>query len=508
MKNTDALYELIQALTKNEKRYFKLYCSGLTSRDSSNYLLLFEAMERQKEYDADALKRSLRKPSLVKNLSSEKNYLFNLILDSLAAYHKDEPEYRIRMMLSKARLLYDKSQLKASYKLLMSAKKLAVIYDIKGLLMDISSLENNYFLHTWDVTGFKGCVEEERIMLEEIININSYKKLLVDLLELANKETYSRDPELRAKMDAIMNEELLQDENKAICFQSRLMFHHVWTHYYHRTKEHDKLVGSNKSLLHLFESNFDYTSIHLNDYLSVISNFMVDAMSFENLAGVEYGMKRMEEFPEKFKEFLSPVVQDNHRHLYLDLSIRVNTWLGNFEKTIEVLSELRPLVKDPRVLKPFRRQSFVFHGALALFAFKRYKEAFRLLQETFDINDTTTGNYVFFMQTMFLRAMMHYELDNYDVLEEHASWLRQFLTKQNKLHRTENELLKFFSDLPGCTTYKERDRLFKELYDVLSSLSKDKYEYPFLFALRFVYKWVKSKAEGRLFTDTAREPGL
>ena len=50
-KASDSLHRLIKSLTKPEKRYFKVFSSRHVIGDQNNYLVLFDAIDRQGEYD-------------------------------------------------------------------------------------------------------------------------------------------------------------------------------------------------------------------------------------------------------------------------------------------------------------------------------------------------------------------------------------------------------------------------------------------------------------------------
>ena len=61
MKHSDILFDLIKSLHKSEKRFFKLL-GGLQQGDK-NYLRLFDAMEKQPQYDErDFLSRYSQEP--------------------------------------------------------------------------------------------------------------------------------------------------------------------------------------------------------------------------------------------------------------------------------------------------------------------------------------------------------------------------------------------------------------------------------------------------------------
>ena len=76
----DSLHQLIQALSKTEKKYFKDF-SG-----QGNYIILFDAINNQEEYDEAKLLKKFAKEPFVKNFSVAKNYLYEAILRSLRAY--------------------------------------------------------------------------------------------------------------------------------------------------------------------------------------------------------------------------------------------------------------------------------------------------------------------------------------------------------------------------------------------------------------------------------------
>ena len=66
---SDALFQLIHSMHKAEKRNFKLYIKRNSSNQDLKVIQLFDALDRQNEYDEKAL---------LKKLSSTKTQLANL----------------------------------------------------------------------------------------------------------------------------------------------------------------------------------------------------------------------------------------------------------------------------------------------------------------------------------------------------------------------------------------------------------------------------------------------
>ena len=81
-RNTDELFQLIQSLSKSEKRIFKLHVKRISGSDDLKILALFDALDSMAEYDEEKL---LRKNSSIQKqqLSNMKAYLYKQILSSL-----------------------------------------------------------------------------------------------------------------------------------------------------------------------------------------------------------------------------------------------------------------------------------------------------------------------------------------------------------------------------------------------------------------------------------------
>src|SRR2546423_12681940 len=122
--SSDQLFRLIKSLTKSEKRYFKLFASRHTIGEKNDYVVLFEAIDSQEEYDEKKLmknfKHAFQSPSAI-----AKARLYEIILRSLDAYHANSSiDVEIRKLLHYSEILFKKSLYKDSDKALSKAKRL------------------------------------------------------------------------------------------------------------------------------------------------------------------------------------------------------------------------------------------------------------------------------------------------------------------------------------------------------------------------------------------------
>lgn len=105
------LFDLIHALSANDKRIFKLYAQGYGSQkdDDKLYIKLFDEIAKQSTYDENALKEKLGNRSFNSQPTPFKNHLFNLIIKTLAPIQEPaEISIEINQKISSINFLYQK----------------------------------------------------------------------------------------------------------------------------------------------------------------------------------------------------------------------------------------------------------------------------------------------------------------------------------------------------------------------------------------------------------------
>jgi hypothetical protein len=72
MSEKNDLHKLIHSLTPNEKAYFKKFAYKSKDDKENPYLVMFDAILKQDEYDEEALKKKLKNTKLINNFSAAK----------------------------------------------------------------------------------------------------------------------------------------------------------------------------------------------------------------------------------------------------------------------------------------------------------------------------------------------------------------------------------------------------------------------------------------------------
>ncbi|MAR68633.1 MAG: hypothetical protein CL833_15395, partial [Crocinitomicaceae bacterium] len=161
MKASTELFDLVQSLTKSEKRFFKL-TSSLQSGEK-NYLKIFDHIEKQKVYDEDLLKHEFRNETFVKHFPSEKNHLYKLILKSLRSFHSDKTISSIlKQEVKNIEILYRKALFAECNKFVTRAKKQAIMHE--------------KFYYWFELLGW------EKLLLEEAYEAGKFDRNLDELI--------------------------------------------------------------------------------------------------------------------------------------------------------------------------------------------------------------------------------------------------------------------------------------------------------------------------------------
>ncbi len=138
MSNTDDLFLLVKSLSRNEKRYFKVFASKQKGGEKKNYMRLFEAVDKHEAYNEEKLKDKFKGESFVKYLSSEKKYLVQMILKCMRNFHTgDTVEMQMKELLQDEAFLRSKNLNYLRKKTLEKAQKLALKYEKWPVLLQV-----------------------------------------------------------------------------------------------------------------------------------------------------------------------------------------------------------------------------------------------------------------------------------------------------------------------------------------------------------------------------------
>lgn len=168
---SNALFKLIRKMTPSEKRYFKRFGLLQQKKDSNKYILLFDAINEQNEYNEQALLKQFKGYDFINNFSEIKKYLFNQIQKALRNYHSQSSiDIVLYNYLSDISVLYGKELYVECNRIIKKAKKIATKHEKFSLLLLLNEWKRNVLRISHHVDGIQNYLEKEVTKDQEYIS--------------------------------------------------------------------------------------------------------------------------------------------------------------------------------------------------------------------------------------------------------------------------------------------------------------------------------------------------
>lgn len=178
------IFQLIRSMSQSEKRYFKRYLL-LYGGKESNIGKLFDAFNRQKNYDEEKLKRSA---TYLSGFAQHKKRLGEILMRSLRSYHTNATtSIRIKAHLIDAAILRQKRLYNYGIASLKKAGKLAAKTEDQLSELHVYNLVDEFLFDARDPASFE---KSREILLKEKALLHNYAEL-VEFKNHAKEQFYN-----------------------------------------------------------------------------------------------------------------------------------------------------------------------------------------------------------------------------------------------------------------------------------------------------------------------------
>ncbi len=457
MTKKGALFKLIAAMSKAEKRHFKQFAKA--NSFASNYLALFEAIEMQEAYDEKAIKIQFEGEIFVKQLHVTKNYLQNFILKSLRVFHqKPSKDAELKNLLRDVELLYSKGLYDHCHYALKKAEKMAQVYECHTALLEVYGWKRKLLLmHLGSEKSGEAVthiLKQEKEDLNQMLELNEYWHLTYNILNIF------RDEKQKA---ALQNHPLLNTPPNEQHIRAVILHYHiqyVWTMI---NGNPEKAARDLDKLIELLEKRPERIRDEPNAYMTALGNKIGMLLQTRQLEEVPKLIRKIRNVPTDFNI-------KNRQKINLTLLLRTyNIELelyrdtGQYDKGIALIGEAKALIKkEHKHISEEYILQFYYQFAYIYFMQKDYATALDWLNKM--VNESFEGSRQDLqIYARLLILMIHLELDNIIVLKYSMAAYRRFLKKRRQLETFEKILLKFFSKICMAFPY-EYPTLFRQLY--------------------------------------------
>ncbi len=475
MKPSTELFDLIKSLSKSEKRFFKLSSSLQTGE--KNYLRIFDAIEKQKDYDEEALKNTFKGETFIKHLPSEKNHLYKLILKSLRGYHSDSSISSIlKQEIKNVEILYKKALYKECKKFLKRAKKAAQEHEKFYYWFELISWEKQLIeeeyeqgIFTYDLDKL---IEEELMVIEKLRNLAEYQMIYSRINYVFRSGNFNKNDSERKVVEEIANHHLIKGKNTAISDRAASICYYI-----------QGLCNITNRDFATAQSKFLRTKQILDNHQKVKQDLPIRYVrTMKNLIFCNIASKNLNKAQQLINDLKGLSGQKGFNSI--DVKVKIFTFSSNtqimvydrqgeFQKALSTVEEMKEGLELYRY-KLSKEQAILFYYNIAYiyFGVGWHKDALKWVNKILNDNEQTLRQDVYNFTRLF-NLLIHYELGNYDLLEYIIKSTSRHLKKSEKDYQAEEVLIKFLKKLIRVDSKEERVAMFVEGKKELLELFED-----------------------------------
>lgn len=457
----DKLHQLIQALSKSEKRYFKLYVRRFSDNEDSLKIRIFDAISKQEEYKEDKILKKLGEKYKKSRYSVEKVHLYQMILDSLTAYHsKSFKEIEILQVLQTIRILWIKGQAKAAQQLISKYKKTLTNqhgtlnhYSLNFLTFE-KLLVYNVIDRDKQQQHINDIIGEYDKTLKKLDEANKISHLIAKGNYLRNDKYCPRNPELVEPVEEFLSHPLLQEGVEYLRPYSRYNALRIRFHlscylkkYEHLHEMMDEVIAS-------------LPPIDVREEISVVTYCINLLTKMETYLYVNQkdGPQRMREIAEEIRSIPQKHASKEKLHVGVYFSIlhsyakELHYAIQHFDadtirdKTQALLTEMAAMPDTMDLARKATRSQdlyFDIYHSLSK-AFLKLGELNRAMD--FNYHILNMGDNIFmtwdYRKSLFLSIIIHFDLGNYRLLPYQIDKLEHFLKKIDAPFHLEQQMAK------------------------------------------------------------------
>lgn len=488
MRPTTELFDLIKAMTQNEKRYFKVWVG---KNQDSTYIKLFDAIDRQAHYDEVAIKKEFRDEAFIKQLHVAKNYLYRVILKSLATFHAHASHNAMALELLRfIEVLYEKGFYKQCEKMIQSGIALCKKYEKPLLHTQFLEWKAKVLSRNTRIHELLNNLYEEKKALKNMLEILAYKEHAFRIYDDVVKIGVARNTQDIKRIKQRLNNPLLKknpallesEYYKLSCYglvasaTSSMKKHHDYTR---------KMVKLFQDHPHLIEEYPLHYVTSLNNHCNALLNLkrIEQAKTIINL------MRNLGRKPDGKSWDNAYLLSQVLSH---DLEVLVIAREQRFEQLVLKAQEVEQFLKQhQKKLKKSHVLDLIYDIAHSFFMARNFDLALYWLIKILQDNDYSLRHDIY-SASRILNLVVHYELRNQLLLGSIIKSTRTFLAKKGRLYRTEKVLLNFLQRAHSILTRHEEVKLLKQMKAQLKRLAVYPEENQMLHYFQ-VHAWIDAK---------------
>jgi len=452
----DDLFDLIKSMEPSEKRYFKLYASD-GQKKKNKYVLLFEAVEKQKEFD----ERSLLKEKFVTQLPLLKNRLYDLVLKSLNNYNAEKSiDFELRSTANHIEILIQKKLFNQSAKLIRKAKQKSINHEQHWFYIYFLGRETDLLTYI----DFKGIADQEvkkkfaniRGELSLYLNATNYKEIKTNF----RKAFLERRGASLEALKKIMQNLLMISYEQAQSPFSREIFLNSNALFSDLIGNIPQAFEYNTRLIELMESRKIFMEEDPLNYAKYLQNDI----------GYKMELKQRDALTDSIKKIRAIKFKTNADHVHVN-ALLINMETAIYGSQLDFITPSKQLQHHEKFLTEnnnlVQRETliiFYFNAAIIEFANESWQKSNLYLNKIINNVSLQKVRTDIHCMVRIIKLLVYYEMQKQDLLEYSIKNAYRFINKWKHLSPIYITLLQFLKNMASkIVTYKQQVNAFQEL---------------------------------------------
>jgi len=504
-QSSSSLIELVNNLTKGEKRHFRMFVNRTNPNEEKLFLQLFDFINKYGYFDEEQI---LKKWPRIKKrqLSNLKAHLYKQLLQSLRQqYRQHHVDMDLREHLDYAKILYNKGMYRASLQILDKVKKLAIQNRLLSDALTIIEFEKH--IESQHITGSmypkaEQITKETEKIIRQLSLRNTLSNLSLSLYGLYLQFGYIKDERDFHFITKYFKTHLPTVDIQELDFHEKMFLFQSYVWYYYMVQDFVNFYKYAQRWVDLFKEYpqmlMKETPLYLKAMHNVLTAYFMaqredkflpayqSLLSFNDEAGLI--LSRNEE--SQFNLF---------KHIH---GINKIFLTAEYETAIAELSSLFDVMDDNiynwdlnRLLNFYYKIGCVYFGANDLDNAIIY------------LNKITNYNFPNFREDIqcyarILNLIAHFDLGNDLLVSYQIKSTYRYLLKVKQDQKVLIAIFAFLRRTPRMLESELKSE-FQQLKNKLENLEKDPYEKrPFLYL--DIISWLDSKINDRTMAESIR----
>lgn len=507
MRKGSALFELVHTMSASEKRYFTVFVGKKGKKGKNGYMEIFEMINKQSQYDENAILENLPDEKTRRQYPVMKNYLYKLILKSLRNFHAGQTiDFQLKELLMDAEILLRRDLYRQSAKQLEKARALALSHEKYEYLLEVGARQLTLAIKQKEgnlerlENSFVEVFRETQTWFERYRQIEAFRKLSLQMLVLNRREQHITSDEVRASYDAIINDPLMQNLDQDYSQRAHSFYYQCHFIYHFACGDQPKSFEYASKVVELLEENQHLIEERPENYLHSMQNLVVVSTLCRSVEESLELIERMKGFSERFPKIkFEQRLQRNVLFFAYNLELQLLIETSKMDAAAALLPQLQNLMQH------FEFEYNVNEGYVLVAVYFKMAQVY-LYKGEFELalsyvnkilnQEGLNEDYEVYLYTRLLRVMVLFDAGDYESLEYALMSLHRYLNKRKQKFKFEKALLRFLKKSFEVAPGKAIVPYFRKLRDELTVLMEDPAE-PYHLRHFGIVAWLDQHLKGQ-----------